>query len=386
LISIYKINRDGLTRALLNSTSEVSKFDSISYNITRLLWIVQHCVNKFAERRITSNSLVYKSDWLISIEDLSAWDLIQNFYDVVLREDLLNKEEMRPLSDYIVLQKLMRNKEKEILQKPWVRDDREKMQISMNLCKQSSKIYSGSYIDSTYLESEVKNIHEFFEKLYSIHSSPESIGNFALEYLEEYSENWDFSEVSMFHSSSIKFIVWKPLKYFYTYFPWDENSRSILIFFEYIDEDTPLPHKLISRKNGDVIITSLFDDKTTNLIINELRETKESEINKKIKKLIGNKNAIIYYSKRENSLLIYEEVYKIKDRDSHLQLNLKCEFAAKIDKLCFALFTYDFVGDIIHKFKSLENTNGQKIITNLEIYELGPPPSKLLMGSQISFV
>jgi hypothetical protein len=310
-----------------------------------------------------------KNEWLLTMDDIEEEPQLR---DIVMNR-VLGKDNMNPLSDYIVGKKLMIKKETELKTEsheyPWNTIDNHKKICDM-IVSHDMKIYSNFDDENTlkYLNVGTQKIVDIIKHAFCVHASQELIHSFIVQKLQKLttgtSLKWEYGCTVNFHidiPKVIEVINWKNKKYLYAHQSFlddiTNNNRSVFMFVNYSEltrvmnsngifygtrkiPPSNLYTEVVNDSLNDVItealkeMTFLFREKIifSNDNDSQLLLNRDDTNLLMIRNLIGDEDAFCYASKSDKILM-----YCLNDR-----LVIKCKYAATIDDFCFAVFISNF--------------------------------------------
>ncbi len=316
-----------------------------------------------------SELLMSKNEWLLTMDDIEEEPQLR---DIVMNR-VLGKDNMNPLSDYIVGKKLMIKKETELKTEsheyPWNTIDNHKKICDM-IVSHDMKIYSNFDDENTlkYLNVGTQKIVDIIKHAFCVHASQELIHSFIVQKLQKLttgtSLKWEYGCTVNFHidiPKVIEVINWKNKKYLYAHQSFlddiTNNNRSVFMFVNYSEltrvmnsngifygtrkiPPSNLYTEVVNDSLNDVItealkeMTFLFREKIifSNDNDSQLLLNRDDTNLLMIRNLIGDEDAFCYASKSDKILM-----YCLNDR-----LVIKCKYAATIDDFCFAVFISNF--------------------------------------------
>jgi hypothetical protein len=306
-------------------------------------------------KKSVSEVLRDKNLWLIKIDDVIE---SQELYDIALKENELNKNDMNPLSHYIVLKKLNAYKEKGFQNNPRFR----KGPLGIPYFPKYAE--NDIFISNCNLHINDK-INEVLQHAFTIHTSYKLLKNFIINQMQNFDDSsiWEFiyeSEDTLFvpKVENFKIINWKNVEYFGAYdtkfpfnyyililhkLPYQENTNQLSECPVNSDTEAKIIEKYI-KENGNIIINT-FDEEITNMLFamalalnNITIDTEFDEFYKTLKSVIGCESFYGYVKHpNDDNLLIYYENFEYDG----MIITAKCVFAATICERCIAVFVFE---------------------------------------------
>ncbi len=320
------------------------------------------CRLKFLEylnRWSVSDLLKAKNDWLLTMNDIKEEPQL---CDIVMNENL-DKYNMNPLSDYIVMKKLMIKNETELITESreydWNTIDNYK-KICDVVVGNDMRIYSN--FNAKYLNCSAQQIMDIIKHAFCVHASQELIRSLIVRKLRKIVSDmtlvWEYDCTLNIHydiPKVIEVINWRNKKYFYahqSFLDMTNKYQSLFIFVDYSDLPKVMYRdgkKIYPSPSYTEIVNDSLDDTTTEAL-KEMTLIFQIKINFSkdndcqllhdsddtnllmIRNLIGDDNAFCYASKSDKIM-----IYCLNDRAT-----IKCKYAATIDDFSFAVFVFNF--------------------------------------------
>jgi hypothetical protein len=327
---------------------------------------IARTIDKRLEFRPLSKDVIdHKDEWRIDINDIIDCHQI---LDIVFNEKNLDRINMNPLTNYIVIHKLWEHKEHNLSLN---KKDYREWQSMEQYMKVFKAIFSDELNFQSNLDNNIQTKHKIIDTVkhaFGVNISIKLIREFIIRHTENdgtianETGKWQcivdyyFKIGAEYLVSHMKMISWNSVKYIYAFLPSKTNDicEDFKIYFcNRPNENQTECSQLILTPHNDnikIIINEIIDQNITHAFIETLIEWAKTDnsgtlageefgisyyTNQLIGVLIGDENAIIHVNKDKNILIYYE-----KHSFSECDISIKCIFAAIIGETRVAIYTF----------------------------------------------